>query len=53
MAKDYLDLSSYETKEFNKPKTIYHIEGNTVHLLNCYGVHKTKRNGYLNKTKRN
>ena len=43
MAKDYLDLSSYETKEFNKPKTIYHIEGNTVYLLNCYGVHKRKK----------
>jgi hypothetical protein len=52
MAKDYLDLSSYETKEFNKPKTIYHIEGNTVYLLNCYGVHKRKKD-YLNKTKRN
>ena len=43
MKKDYLDLSSYETKEFNKPKTIYHIEGNTVYLLNCYGVHKRKK----------
>ncbi len=51
MAKDYLDLSSYETKEFNKPKTIYHIEGNTVYFLNCYGVHKTKRNGILIKQK--
>ena len=43
MKKDYLDLSSYETKEFNKPKTIYHIEVNTVYLLNCYGVHKRKK----------
>ena len=43
MAKDYLDLSSYETKGFNRPKTIYHIEGNTVYLLNCYGVHKRKK----------
>ena len=43
MVKDILDVSAYDTKEFNRPKTIYHIEGNTVYLLNCYGVHKRKK----------
>jgi len=43
MVKDILDVSAYGTKEFNRPKTIYHIEGNTVYLLNCYGVHKRKK----------
>ena len=43
MVKDILDVSAYDTKEFNRPKTIYHVEGNTVYLLNCYGVHKRKK----------
>ena len=47
MAKDYLDLSSYETKEFKTPKIIYYIEadrgGCTIHHYNCYAIHKRKK----------
>ena len=47
MAKDYLDLSSYETKEFKTPKVIYYIEadrgGCTIHHYNCYAIHKRKK----------
>ena len=47
MAKDYLDLSSYETKEFKTPKVIYSIEadrgGCTINHYNCYGIHKRKK----------
>ena len=47
LTKDYLDLSSYETKEFKTPKVIYYIEadrgGCTIHHYNCYAIHKRKK----------
>ena len=47
MAKDYLDLSYAETKEFKTPKVIYYIEadrgGCTIHHYNCYAIHKRKK----------
>ena len=47
MAKDYLDLSSYETKEFKTPKVIYYIKADsgdcTIHQYNSYAIHKRKK----------